>query len=136
MGAMCTKKTVDDVVPNISAGGLAGHTTVSSVRKSEPGEEEEQAGKPLSRAQSKKIVEKQKVQAQLDAVQKQRESQQQRGVQRMHERSQSMKMEKKALSAGRADKAAAANERLASVEGDGKLAQVAQEGPFLFSVGP
>jgi len=130
---MCTKKSVDDVVPNISAGGLAGHTTVSPVKKLEPGAEEEFNGKPLSRAQSKKIVEQQKVQAQLDAVQKQREVQQKAGVARMHERSQSMKMEKKNASTGRADKAAAANEKLKSMDGaESKLT----EGPLLFSVGP
>mmetsp|Transcript_12626 Transcript_12626/g.31756 ORF Transcript_12626/g.31756 Transcript_12626/m.31756 type:complete len:134 (+) Transcript_12626:47-448(+) len=133
MGGVCTKKSVDDVVPNISAGGLSGHTQVTPVKKLEPGAEEEFAGKTLSRAQSKKIVEQQKVQAQLDAVQKQREAQQKAGVARMHERSQSMKLEKKSASGARAEKAAAANENNTSME---NVDKIQGGGPFLFSVGP
>lgn len=142
---MCTKSTtVDEKIPDVTSGGLKVHTTVSSLRKASDPDFE--AGGPLTKSQSKKIIEKKKVQAQLDGVQKQREMQQQQGVQRLHERSHSMKLQRANSKKGdefgrtpstnstRSDKVKNLNEKLgmgASMQTDADKKDV-----LLFSVGP
>jgi hypothetical protein len=155
MGGMCTKQTtIDEKVPDMTSGGLRGHSIVSPVRKSPDPETEPQ---PLSRAASKKHLEQQKVREKLDAVQQQREQQQVAGVQRLRERSQSMKLEKanskknigrtgssgigrtaSTDSSARADKVRTLNEKLkmgTSFEAS-ENDKEKKEGGLLFSIAP
>jgi hypothetical protein len=89
-GGFCTK-SIDDVVPNQSSGGLRAHTVLKTPRK----QSEEGSIVPVHNVgwtESKKEVERAKTKILLDAVQEQRAKQQAAGVQRLHDQSLSKKL--------------------------------------------
>jgi hypothetical protein len=92
-GGFCTK-SLDDVIPDQTNGGLAAHTVLTRRSSRKLGEE---AGMNpihnLGWSESKKDVSRAKTLALLDAVQEQRAKQQAAGVQRLHDRALSMKLQ-------------------------------------------
>jgi hypothetical protein len=90
-GGFCTK-SIDDVVPDQSSGGLRAHTVLKQSTRKLGDEAGIVPVHNVGWTESKKEVERAKTKILLDAVQEQRAKQQAAGVQRLHDQTLSRKL--------------------------------------------